>query len=102
MSDETSDVASVAWPIVVKLAYPIEWGKGEFVDSLSFKRGTMGDLGDVTSGVLPTIDKALMIASRLCGQPLAMLKKLDGEDGSAVLEIAYGFFARCHGAGKTR
>src|SRR6185503_10432939 len=96
VSEETAEKAEappeVTWPIVVKLAYPVEWGKGT-VEQLEFRRGTMGDLGNnTTPGEMPTFDTLLLIASRLCGQPVAMLKKLDAEDGAEVQAIALHFF----------
>jgi len=99
--EEKPEEPARVWPVVVKLAYPIEWGK-QTIDSLSFRRGTMGDLGsNTTPGEIPTFDTLLLIASRLCGQPVAALKKLDPEDGAEVQLIALDFFGRCHAGGKT-
>lgn len=88
------------WPHVVKLAHPIEFA-GERIDSLSFRRGKMGDLKGTTPGDLPPFEVLTLIASRMCGKPVAALDQLDADDAAAVVEVALDFFNRCHGAGKT-
>jgi hypothetical protein len=66
---------------------------------LTFRRGRMGDLKGITPDGMPTIDQLMLVASRMCGQPLKVIEKLDGEDGLEVMAIAMGFIARSLGIG---
>ena len=94
-------LAKQEWPRVITLRHPIEFGKGESIQSLEFRRGKMGDLDGMSVEAMPPVNQLLMIASRMCGKPVAALKMLDEEDCAAVLEIAVGFFGRCLMGGKT-
>lgn len=87
------------WPVTVKLAHPITFGS-ESVAALEFRRGKMGDLKGMRLDGVPPVDQLLLVASRMCGKPVAMLEQLQDEDGAQVLELALGFFARCLGAGR--
>lgn len=101
----TADLAEVAvvertWPAVVKLSHPIQFGD-QSIDSLSFRRGKLADIKGLKVDGVPTLDQLIMIASRMCAQPLKVLEMLDGDDSGEVIEIALGFFVRCLGAGRT-
>ena len=89
------------WPVTVTLAHPIEFGKGELITSLEFRRGRLGDLKGVTFGSFPPVEQLMLIASRMCGKPVGVIERLDEEDSPEVLAIALGFYARCQGAGPT-
>lgn len=86
------------WPVVVKLAHPVSFADERIVQ-LEFRRGRMGDLKGVGIDGVPSVDQLLMIASRMCGRPIAALEMLSDEDGAEVLQLALGFFARCLGGG---
>jgi hypothetical protein len=88
------------WPVTVKLKHPVDFGS-ERITSLEFRRGRLGDLKGMKVDGVPPVDQLLLVASRLCGQPTKVLEMLEDDDGSEVLELALGFFARCLGAGKT-
>lgn len=103
MSD--SDVVARAevqrqWPVTVTLKHPVEFGS-EHISSLTFRRGRMGDLKGMSLEEVPSVDKLLMLASRMCGKPVAVLEMLDGDDAPEVMAIALGFFAKCLGAGRS-
>ena len=110
MSDEPEETPQEAaarmmaerqWPVTVTLEHPISYGD-ERIASLQFRRGKMGDLKGMKLDGVPPVDQLLMLASRMCGQPLKVLEMLEDEDGAEVLEIALGFFARCLGGGGKR
>lgn len=63
-----------------------------------------GDLRGVKFSSLgdPTPDDLLKIASRMCGQPEAVLNKLGLEDMAEVIEGVAGFIERGLGTGKKR
>jgi hypothetical protein len=94
-------VADRQWPVVVKLAHPVDFGS-ERIASLEFRRGRMGDLKGMKVDGVPPVDQLMLLASRMCGQPIKVLEMLEDEDGAEVLELALGFFARCLGGGKKR
>ena len=101
----TADIAAVevverTWPAVVKLDHPIEFGT-ETVGSLTFRRGKLADLKGIKIDGVPTLDQLIMIASRMCGQPLKVLESLDSDDSGEVIEIVLSFFARSLGATRT-
>jgi hypothetical protein len=89
------------WPAIVRLKHPVDFGS-ERITSLEFRRGRMGDLKGVKVDGIPPVDQLMLIASRMCGQPIKALEMLEDEDGAEVLEIALVFFARCLGGGKKR
>ncbi len=89
------------WPVTVTLDYPVEWA-GSTVTQLTFRRGRMQDIkGMEVSGIPPT-DKLMLIASRMCGQPIGLIEKLDMDDAAEVVGIAIHFFSRCLPGGKKR
>lgn len=94
-------VADRQWPVLITLKNPVDFGS-EHISSLEFRRGKMGDLKGMPLDGVPPVEKLLLLASRMCGKPVAMIEMLDDEDGSEVLELALGFFARCLGGGKKR
>ncbi|HET9063676.1 MAG TPA: phage tail assembly protein [Candidatus Binatia bacterium] len=89
------------WPVIVTLKHPVDYGS-ERISTLEFRRGCLADLKGMTVGSSPTIDQLLLVASRMCGQPLKVIEKLGDEDGAQVMEIAIGFLGRSLGAGKRR
>jgi hypothetical protein len=93
------DDAERSWPYTLKLTYPIEFA-GETIASLTFRRGTLAGIKGLKVDGTPTADQVMLMASRLCGQPLKVIESIDPEDAGEVMEIALGFFARCLGAGK--
>jgi hypothetical protein len=87
------------WPVIVKLRTPVEFGS-DLVTSLEFRRGKLGDLRGVGIDRVPPLDQLLLVASRLCGQPIKVIESLEDDDGAEVIELALDFFARCLGGGK--
>lgn len=86
-------------PRSFELSCPFDYGKNGRITSLDFKRGNLGVIKGLRVDGTPNVDQALLIASRLCGQPVAALEMLDPDDASEVIAIAMAFFARCLGAG---
>lgn len=105
MPDETAEeleqLGKLQLPRSVTLGYPIDFGRTR-IDVLDFKRGNVGAIKGMKVDGVPNADQCLLIASRLCGQPVAALEMLDADDAAEVIAIAMGFFARCLGAGKPR
>ncbi len=94
-------VADRQWPVLVTLNQPVDFGS-ERITSLEFRRGKLGDLKGLKMDGVPPVDQLLLLASRMCNKPIKVLEMLEDEDGSEVLELALGFFARCLGGGKRR
>jgi hypothetical protein len=88
------------FPYSLKLAYPIEFA-GDPIGSLLFRRGKLADIKGLKIDTTPTADQLMLLASRMCGQPIKVIEMLDADDAGEVIEIALSFFIRCLGAGKT-
>lgn len=101
MSSDSQEGAELErqWPVLVTLKHPVDLGS-ERITSLEFRRGRLGDLKGMSVDGIPPVDQLLLLASRMCGKPIAVLERIDGDDGEEVLELALTFFARCLGAGK--
>lgn len=106
MADSPEDnaarvLADRQWPVRIGLTTPIDFGS-QRITALEFRRGRLGDLKGLKIDGLPPVDELLLIASRMCSQPIKALELLDDDDATEVLEIALSFFARCLGGGRTR
>lgn len=90
----------VDWPVTVTLMCPVTFGK-ETVEALVFQKGNFGVLKGLglDATTTPPIDALMVIASRLCGRPIAFIERLDPDDVEEVVAMARGFFYRCQGAG---
>jgi hypothetical protein len=91
---DEKDTPAAEWPITVKLSVPVEWGKGEPIRELTFRRWKPSD-GIGVNLLQPTIENFLAVASRMCGQPVAMLQRVDMDDIGEVNAIAVRFFGKC-------
>lgn len=89
------------WPHVVKLKYPIEFGT-ESITELTFRRGRIGDIKGMKLGETVPTEQLVLVASRLCGKPVAVIEKLEDTDGGEVMAIALDFFAKSLSTGKSR
>ena len=87
------------WPRVVTLKHAIEFGS-EQIGSLTFRRGKLGDLKGMKLSDNVPVEQLMAIASRMCGQPTAVLDRLDVDDAGEVVNIALDFFVACLGASK--
>lgn len=90
-----------AWPRVIKLAYPVDFGS-ERITSLTFRRGRAGDVKGMKLSAEVPVNDLLVIASRLSGQPREVIELLDVEDAGEVMDVALDFFTKFLTAGKTR
>ncbi len=99
-SEETAP-DPVVWPRIVKLKYPIEFGS-ERITELTFRRGRLGDIKEVSIDRVPPSEDLVKIAARMCGQLPKVIDRLDGDDAPEVLEIALLFFAKCIPSGLTK
>lgn len=89
------------WPRVVKLQYPVERGS-ERITELVFRRGRVGDMKGMKLGETVAASDLVLIASRMCGQPVDVIEKLDVDDAGEVMDIALSFFAKCLQTGTMR
>ena len=92
----------ITWPHTIKLKQPIEFPGEPTITELTFRRGRMGDLKGTPLQGLPSIDQLLLMASRMCGQPVAALELVGEQDITEVLAMPLGFFERCLSGGGTR
>lgn len=100
MSDEskTADepvVPERQWPVTVTLKYPVQFGKDMTIESLTFRRGKLADIKGLRIDAIPPTEQIMMVASRMCGQPLKVIESLDADDASDVIELVLSFFVRC-------
>lgn len=93
--------APPTWPRVVPLTYPVDFGS-QRITALEFRRGRAGDLKGIKLGESIAADQLLLVASRLCAQPLKVIESLDVDDSAEVMAIALSFFGRCLGGGIAR
>lgn len=110
-TDSTSEEQKAAailtwhtWPVVVTLRFPVPHGKRSITE-LVFQKGRVGLLKGMPTDTMPNADQCMMLASRLCGEPLDVIERLDPDDSAEVMALALGFFARClttRPAGKTQ
>lgn len=98
MPDDATEIPERVFPYTMKLRHPISFGKDETITELVFQRGRVAFVKDLKPDGVPTIAQSLLIASRLCGKPVAALELLDPDDSGEVIEIAMSFFGRCLGA----
>jgi hypothetical protein len=89
------------WPVTVTLATPVDFGS-QHIEAIEFRRGCMGDLKGLTPGETPTFDQLILLASRMCGQPVKVIEKLGADDIGEVVQIALGFFMRSLAGGRRR
>jgi hypothetical protein len=89
------------WPVRITLKHPIDRGS-ERITCLEFRRGRMGDMKGVPIDGVPRVEQLMLIASRMCGQPIDVIESLADEDGAEVMAIALGFFRRSLLSGKRR
>ena len=89
------------WPFVLELKHPIDFA-GERITSLKFRRGKMGDAKGIKIKAELASEDIMLIASRMCAQPVAALALLDVEDGGEVTTIAMDFFVKFLTSGRTR
>ncbi len=89
---------AIKWPVVVELQTPIELGKST-VTRIELRRGRWGDISDINlSDKLPA-NQLMLIASRLSGQPLGVIQRLDMDDTGPVFTAVMDFYVRCLGGG---
>jgi len=96
MAEDAKAAAPMEWPHTVKLERPVEFA-GDTISSLTFQRGKLKFLRGMTLERTPTVDEAVLIASRLCGQPVQVIEELEGKDAGEAVAVALAFFARCLG-----
>lgn len=87
-------------PVTVKLKTPVEFGS-QTVAELTFRRGKFVDLKGVNAGPAASTEEIILVASRLSGQPVGVIERLDEDDVGEVFLVVMGFFARCLTTGKS-
>lgn len=105
MADEVdklgAEVAARTYPYTLKLTVPVKLGD-EVIDELTFQRGQLKFLKGIPVDGTPSADQLMMIASRLCGQPLGVIERLDPDDSGEVIGMALLFFGRSLAIGGMR
>jgi len=74
--------------VTLKLEEPIEWGS-EMIEELVLKRPTAKDIEHLSSN--PTMKELMTIGANCARQPIAMIRKMDGGDAMALVEIVGDF-----------
>ncbi len=95
-ADAVAEIAGIGerpWPFTVKLSRPIEFGK-ETIEEITLRRGRVGDLKGVRLGTDIAADSLMLVASRMSGQPLGVIERLDADDSGPIFEAVLDFFAR--------
>lgn len=100
-ADEAAEAAEPSWPRVLTLQHPVDFGKRR-IETLTFRRGKVGDARGIKLRDEIPVDDLLKIASHMCGEPVAALAMLDIDDGGEVTAIAMDFYVKFLGAGKKR
>ena len=100
-TDSNDTAAAQTWPRVITLKYPVDFGS-QRITALEFRRGRAGDLKGLKLGETIPTDQVLLVASRLCGQPLKVIESLDVDDSAEVMALALDFYGRCLGGGIAR
>lgn len=95
-----ADAPPRMFPFTLSLVHPIEHGK-KVIESLTFRRGKMGDLRGIDLAGVTKVDNIITVAARMCGQTVDVMNKLEAEDAGEVLLIASGFMAACLVTGRT-
>lgn len=102
---ELADAACVkaakrTWPVVLQLHDPVTLGNNITVDTLTLRRGKLGDLkGIKLGGEVPT-EHLISVASKMSGQPTQIIEGLGPDDSGEVMSIVLDFFAKSLTAGK--
>jgi hypothetical protein len=81
------------------LQHPIEKGS-ETITELAFREGRAADLRGTGIGNTILMDDMMLIASRMCGQSIQVIHKLEGEDAGEAIGRARAFFLLCQGTGE--
>lgn len=84
------------WPRVIQLQHPIDYNN-ERITSIEVRRGNLGIMKGIKVGNEVQLNDLLLVASRLTGKPVALIEKLDCDDGEAVMEYALDFFSKSTG-----
>jgi len=99
MSEEETKPAEQTWPVTFSLKTPIKFGD-EMVTSLTFREGELRDLkGIKVNGDGLAMEHLILVAARMCGQPVAVIERLKGSDGSKAMGFARDFFVESLAAG---
>ena len=86
----------------IRLKHPVDMGKDRPpVEEISIRRGRLGDLRGVQVGEPVPAETLMMIGSRMTGQPLGVIERLDEEDAGSVMAAVLGFIERCLTTGRT-
>lgn len=88
-------------PKTVKLRSPIQFGKDQLIEELTFRPPTAKDFRRLAIVSGYEMDTVLTLAGRLSGQPDAVIDKLTGGDLEEVIAIASGFMPGSQSTGKT-
>jgi hypothetical protein len=85
------------WPRVITLRHQFDFGKRR-IESITIRRGKLGDLKGLRLSETIPADQLVLVASRMTGEPVAVIEKLEDEDAGDVIGVVLSFFEKClHG-----
>lgn len=94
---ETDKPKARVWPVVIQLRTPIDFGKTR-VEEITMRRGRLADIKGIKLGEVAT-EHLILIASRMSGQPTAVIERLEDDEAGEVLALARDFFTKCLATG---
>lgn len=94
-------VVAPTWPRTVTLKYPVTH-TDDRIATLEFRRGVAGDMKGISLRGDIAANDLMVIAARLCGQPLKVIEMLDIDDVGEVTDIALDFYVKYLTATKKR
>jgi hypothetical protein len=82
----------------IQLKFPVDFGSQK-VDELVVRRGRLGDLKGIVIGDVVAVSDLMLVASRMTGQPVGVIERLDEEDSGPLMRIVQRFFRTALGTG---
>lgn len=79
-------------PHTITLGHPVQHGKDLVEELVIERRMIAGDLTGIPAAN-QTIDHLMLVGGRICGQPSAVMKKMDLEDAAEVVKLVSEFMA---------
>lgn len=87
------------WPVVIQLKHPVDLGSKQITE-LELRRGSLSHMKGIKLASELPADQLMLIASRLSGQTIQAIERLDIEDAGEVMAVAMDFYAKFLGSGK--
>lgn len=88
-------------PVTVKLRAPIQLGREQLIEELTFRAPTGKDFRRLPTVPGYEMDTILALAARLSGQTDLVIDKLSGEDLEEVVALVAGFMPGSRPTGRS-